>query len=155
MTSARPLIADTIAAQSNVAYPAPFKSRMGEAAWRQLGDAFGLKQFGVNLETMAPGAQSALRHWHDLSDEFVYMLEGELVLRHNDGETAMTPGMCIGFPAGNRNGHHLVNRSTGPARFLVVGSRIPGDMAFYPDDDLMWCRSEAGRYPAHKDGTAY
>ena len=155
MTSQQPLRAANVAAQSGSSYPEPFRSRMGNAEWRALGDALGLTQYGVNLETLQPGAQSALRHWHTLSDEFVYLLEGELVLRTNEGETSMASGAFVGFKAGEPDGHHLVNRSERPARFLVVGSRVPGDVAFYPDDDLIWCRNEDGRYPAHKDGRPY
>ena len=128
---------------------------MGEANWRALGDRFGLTQFGCSLETLYPGAQSSVRHWHTLSDEFVYMLEGELVLETNDGEFTLQAGMCIGFKAGERNAHHLVNRSAAPARFLVVGTRVPGDTAFYPDDNLAWFDTENGRVAVHKDGTPY
>lgn len=147
--------ADDVAARSGSSYPEPFRSRMGAADWRALGDAFGLTQYGVNLETLPPGAQSALRHWHTLSDEFIYVLEGELRLRTNDGEAVMTAGSCVGFKAGQQDAHHLVNCSDRAARFLVVGTRAPGDMAFYPDDDLQWNWSEQGRYPAHKDGRPY
>ena len=153
--SASPLAALEVSAKSGGSYPEPFRSRMGEGTWRALGDAFGLTQFGFNLETLEPGAQSALRHWHTLSDEFVYMLEGELVVRVNEGEFPLQPGMCIGFKAGEANGHHLVNRSQRRAVFIVVGSRVPGDTGFYPDDDLAWFRTENGRMAVHKDGTPY
>jgi uncharacterized cupin superfamily protein len=151
----RALDVEAQTAQPGTGYPEPFFSRMGDGDWRRLGDAFGLTQFGFNLETLRPGAESALRHWHTLADELVYMLEGELVLRTDEGETAFTPGMCVGFKAGVRNAHHLVNRSNAPARYLVIGSRIPGDNAFYPDDDLIWIDTEQGSYPAHKNGTPY
>jgi uncharacterized cupin superfamily protein len=128
---------------------------MGAGDWRSLGDAFGLTQFGVNLETLEPGAQSALRHWHTLSDEFVYILTGELTLHTNAGEFAMRPGMCMGFKAGDKNGHHLVNRSNAVATYIVLGSRVAGDAAFYPDDDFAWFHTEAGKRKVHKDGTAY
>jgi uncharacterized cupin superfamily protein len=128
---------------------------MGQASWRALGDHFGITQFGFNLETLQPGAQSSVRHWHTLSDEFIYVVQGELVLRSNDGECVLSPGMCVGFKAGDRNAHHLVNRSAAEARFIVVGTRVPGDTAFYPDDDLAWFRTEAGRVAVHKDGTPY
>ena len=72
MSEVPAVVALEVKAESSVGYPEPFKTRMGEADWRRLGDAFGLTQFGVNLETYEPGAQSALRHWHTLSDEFVY-----------------------------------------------------------------------------------
>jgi uncharacterized cupin superfamily protein len=72
----KPTQANTVPSQSGSNYPEPYKSRMGDASWRPLGEQFGLTQFGVNLETLAPNAESALRHWHDLEDEFVYVLEG-------------------------------------------------------------------------------
>lgn len=155
MSEPKILRATDVEMRTGSSYPEPFASRMGKADWRALGEAFGLTQYGVNLETLAPGAQSALRHWHTLSDEFVYVLEGELVLRTNEGETVMSSGSFVGFKAGEPNGHHLVNRSTQPARFLVIGTRVPGDVCFYPADDLLWCRNEDGRYPAHKDGRPY
>jgi uncharacterized cupin superfamily protein len=136
-------------------YPEPFRSRMGERAKRALGDACGLTRFGVNLVTLGPGGQSALRHWHTLEDEFVYVLEGELVLVTDAGEQVLTAGMCAGYPAGKRDAHHFVNRSDKPARYLEVGNRVDGDNAFYPDDDLLWCEDEKGVFAAHKDGRRY
>lgn len=136
-------------------YPEPFRSQMGGRSKRRLGDACGLTKFGVNLVTLAPGAQSALRHWHTLEDEFVYVLEGEVTLITNAGEQVLGPGMCAGYPAGARDGHHFVNRSGANARYLEVGNRIEGDNAFYPDADLMWCEDEDGVYAAHKDGKRY
>lgn len=136
-------------------YPEPFRSLVARRAKRRLGDACGLTQFGVNLVTLAPGVASALRHWHSLEDEFVYVLEGELALITNDGEQTLTAGMCAGYPAGKRDAHHFQNRGTAPARYLEMGSRVPGDYTSYPDDDLKWIPTEEGDYAAHKDGRAY
>jgi uncharacterized cupin superfamily protein len=140
---------------SSGGYPPPFDQRMGQGDWRAMGNHFGLTQFGVNLETLHPQAQSALRHWHTLADEFVYVLEGELTLRNDDGEFVLSAGMCMGFKAGDKNAHHLVNHSAAVARFIVMGSRVPGDNAFYPDDDLAWLATEQGKLAVHKDGTPY
>jgi uncharacterized cupin superfamily protein len=136
-------------------YPEPFRSRMGERSKRRLGDACGLTKFGVNLVTLAPGAQSALRHWHTLEDEFVWVLEGEVTLVTNAGEQVLGAGTCAGYPAGARDAHHFVNRSGAVARYLEVGNRVEGDNAFYPDDDLMWGEDEQGVFAAHKDGRRY
>jgi uncharacterized cupin superfamily protein len=136
-------------------YPEPFRSRMGDRMKRRLGDACGLKRFGVNLVTLGPGGQSALRHWHTLEDEFVYVLSGEVVLVTNDGEQTLTPGMCAGYPGGSKDGHHFLNRSTASATYLEIGDRTDGDNAFYPDDDLMWVEDENGVFAAHKDGRRY
>ena len=80
-------------------YPEPFKSRMGDRAKRRLGDACGLTKLGVNLVTLGPGGQSALRHWHTLEDEFVYVLEGEVHLVTSSGEQVLKAGRCAGYPA--------------------------------------------------------
>ncbi len=141
--------------QRGTTYPAPFAARMGDRAKRRLGDALGLTRFGVNLVTLPPGAESALRHWHTLEDEFVWILEGEVVLVTDAGEQVLRAGHCAGYPAGRRDGHHLVNRGSGVARYLEVGNRIEGDNAFYPDDDLMWIEDEHGVHAAHKDGRRY
>ncbi len=122
---------------------------------RALGDALGLANFGVNLVEIAPGAWSSQRHWHTRQDEFVYVLEGELMLITDAGEQRLAPGMCAGFPAGVPDGHHLVNRGTAPARYLEVGDRLPGDAGHYSEVDLAaW----PGRTPyvfTRRDGGAY
>ena len=136
-------------------YPEPFRSRVSDRVKRRLGDACGLTRFGVNLVTLGPGAQSALRHWHTLEDEFVYVLSGELTLVTDAGEQTLTSGTCAGYSAGSRDAHHFINRGDEPATYLEIGNRIDGDNAFYPDDDLMWCDDGNGIYAAHKDGRRY
>jgi uncharacterized cupin superfamily protein len=136
-------------------YPEPYRSRMGDRAKKRLGDACGISKFGVNLVTLGPGGQSALRHWHTLEDEFVYVLSGEVVLISDEGEQILQAGMFAGYPAGKRNAHHFVNRSATAAQYLEIGNRIEGDNAFYPDDDLMWVETEGGTIAAHKDGRHY
>ncbi|MEZ8401234.1 cupin domain-containing protein [Vibrio splendidus] len=137
-------------------FPEPFKSRLGQSECRSLGDSFGLTQFGVNLEVLEPNAQSALRHWHTRSDEFHYVLGGELCLVSDDGEQTLFAGMCIGFPARVENGHHLINRSSEQAKFIVIGSRVAKDEAHYPDDDFKWVVESSGEWiPSRKNGTPY
>jgi len=145
----------TVAEQRLTSYPEPLRARVAGRSKRKLGDACGLTMFGVNLVTLAPGGESALRHWHTLEDEFVYVLSGEVVLVTDAGAQTLTVGMCAGYPAGRRDAHHFVNRSKAPATYLEVGNRTDGDNAFYPDDDLLWCEDENGAYAAHKDGRRY
>ena len=118
-------------------YPPPFDVQCkGRRRWR-LGDAMGLTQFGVNFLRLPPGQWSSQRHWHEAEDEFVYVLEGEVVLVTNTGETPLGPGDCAGFKAGEPDGHKFENRSDHEAVLLEVGSRRPGeDAAHYPDIDL-------------------
>jgi uncharacterized cupin superfamily protein len=103
-------------------YPEPFASRMKGREKRGLGDAFGLTNFGVNLTRLAPGAVSALRHAHSAQDKFVYVLEGEVVLRTDEGETLLTAGMCAGFAHGC-----TVRPRCVPALHLLPRTTIPYD----------------------------
>ena len=135
-------------------YPPPFAARVAGRLKRSLGDLFGIDSFGVNLTTLAPRAQSALKHRHAVQDEFVYVLEGELVLAHDGGEIPLRAGMCAGFRHGT-TAHHLINRSGAPATYLEIGDRQPGDSAEYPDDDLVAAHSDGGWVFKHKDGRPY
>lgn len=139
-------------------YPEPYASMMKGRSSLRLGEAGGLKQYGVNLVMLEPGAMSSLRHWHHNEDEFVWVVEGECTLVQDEGETVMRPGDCAAFPAGNQNGHHFLNRSDKPAKFLVVGTKAPQETAVYSDVDMMVhiTPGEKGRAEfTHKDGTPW
>ena len=137
-------------------YPPKMATMVEGRVKRPLGDLFGLKNFGVNLTTLAPGAYSALRHAHAKQDEFVYVLEGEPTLITDAGETPLRPGMCAGFRAGTGDGHHLHNRTGNNVVILEVGDRTPGDSASYPDDDLVAVQGADGKWQYRKkDGTPY
>ena len=146
---------DAVPVVAGSGYPELFKSRVATRRKQRLGDALGLKHFGVNLTTIPPGGASALRHWHSHEDEFIYIVSGELVLMTNDGEQALTAGMCAGFPAGKPDGHCLVNRTGKDAVYLEVGDRRPEDAVTYPDDDIAGQATPQGRRFSRKDGTLY
>jgi uncharacterized cupin superfamily protein len=136
-------------------YPAPFDRVVRGRERKRLGNAAGLDQFGVNLTTLKPGAASALRHWHEREDEFVYVLDGELVLVEDGGECVLKPGDAAGFKANSRNGHQLVNRSQRDAIYLEIGTRSKHERVDYPDVDLMVVRDDEGMRYTHKNGDPY
>lgn len=137
-------------------YPPQFAARMAGRTKRPLGHLFGLRNFGVNLTRLTPGAQSALRHAHSRQDEFVYILEGTATLVTNAGETPLSAGLCAGFPAGIGDAHHLVNRSATDVVYLEIGDRSDGDTVLYPDDDLQARLGDDGHWRfVRKDGTPY
>lgn len=141
------------AIQSN--YPEPFFSRMRGRAKRPLGDLFGVKNFGVNLTTLAPGGESALLHRHSTQDEFIFIMEGEPTLVTDLGEINLCPGMCAGFPA-KGVAHQLVNRTDNVVVFLEIGDRSSGDEGSYPNDDLKAVQGADGKWMfTHKDGRPY
>jgi len=140
---------------SSTKYPEPFRRAVAGRHRKRLGNAVGLDQFGVNLTTLKPGAWSSQRHWHEAEDELVYMLEGELVLCEDDGETILKPGDAVGWKANVPNGHCLINRSDRDALFLEIGTRAPKDRASYPDIDMRVERDASGSRYLHKSGQPY
>jgi uncharacterized cupin superfamily protein len=140
---------------SRTNYPPPFDRVVEGRERKRLGNAAGLDQFGVNLTTLKPGASSSLRHWHEQEDEFVYMLEGEVALVEDGGETVLRAGDAAGFKANSRDGHQLVNRSTRNAVYLEIGTRSRHERVEYPDVDLIAVRGEQGMRFTRKNGDPY
>jgi uncharacterized cupin superfamily protein len=136
-------------------YPEPYAAQMQGRSSLRLGQAGGLTQFGVNLVILAPGARSSLRHWHRNEDEFVMVTEGECVLVQDAGETLMLPGDCAAFPAGDPDGHCFINRSSAEARFLVVGTKAPSEVATYSDVDMVVVMEGGSARFTYKDGTPW
>ena len=142
-----------VLARKGSGYPSPFDVPCAARTRRRLGEAAGLRDFGVNLMTLPPGSWSSQRHWHSHEDEFVYMLEGTVTLIEDGSETVLHAGDCATFPKGTGNGHHLINKSSAVAVYLEVGSRDPDDLTTCSDIDMMSSNAD-GRF-VHKDGTPY
>ena len=140
---------------SSTGYPEPYKSRVAGRHKRRLGDHAGLKNFGVNLTRLDPGAESSMRHWHMKQDEFIYVVEGEITLVTDAGRQKLGPGMAAGFPAGKADGHQLVNETNKPVLYLEIGDRTPGESASYPDDDLAMRTVDGKNVFTHKDGSPF
>ena len=141
--------------KSGTFYPAQFQAECKGRHKQAIGDAIGLTQFGVNITRIEPGQTSALRHWHEQEDEFIYMLEGELVLAENDGEVVLKAGDAAGFKAGSGVAHRLINRRNRDAVYFEVGTRAKTERVHYPDVDLELVRDEKGRRYQRRNGEPY
>ncbi len=141
--------------QSSSGYPEPYKTRVAGRHRRRLGDHAGLKNFGVNLTRLDPGAESSMRHWHSKQDEFIYVLEGEVTLVTDAGRQKLESGMAAGFPAGKADGHQLVNETRRFVLYLEIGDRTPGDGATYSEADLAAKLVDGKWVFTHKDGSPY
>lgn len=146
----------TLPESNATGYPKPFRAENMNRWFRQLGNHAGLNNFGVNLVRIIPGGQSSSRHAHLTQDEFVYVLDGEVVMETNAGRETLGPGMCAGFAAGSGNAHRFVNRSDRDALILVAGDRTPNDVVTYPDIDNHFSMDATGRHVhTRKDGTPH
>jgi uncharacterized cupin superfamily protein len=144
---------DVVPTRQGSGYPAPFDVPCSTRTRKRLGESGGLRDFGVNLMTLPPGGWSSQRHWHSHEDEFVYVLEGEVTLIEDAGETKLRAGDCAAFPKNTGNGHHMINRSDAMAVYLEVGSRNLQDLTTCSDIDMKSANAD-GRF-VHKDGTPY
>jgi uncharacterized cupin superfamily protein len=134
-------------------YPEPYAGRVLPREKRRLGEALGLTKIGINHTTLPPGKESAMRHWHSHEEEFVFVLEGEVILRTDGGEQLLRAGACAGFPAGMPDGHQLINRSNHPAIYLEISNRDAEDTAYYPDPDVDLLASPPDGRMTRKDGS--
>jgi uncharacterized cupin superfamily protein len=133
-------------------YPPPYDEPCRARHRTRLGDVAGLTQYGVNLLRLEPGAWSSQRHWHTGGDEFIFVVSGEVTLVTDSGAEVLRAGEAAGFKAGDPDGHHLQNRSGADVTILEIGTRIPGEAAYYPGIDLV---AKSGGGYTHTDGTPY
>jgi uncharacterized cupin superfamily protein len=143
---------ESVPVENRTNYPEPYKALVAGRFRKRIGNAVGLDQFGVNICTLKPGSASSLQHAHEREDELVYVLEGEVVLVEESGETVLRPGDAAGWKAGSGVHHHLVNRSQRDAVFLEIGTRSPVERATYTDADLIVVKDENGSRSLHKSG---
>lgn len=142
---------DSIPQVNATGYPDPYDQPVQGRWYRRMAPASGLTHMGASHVTLKPGAWSSQRHWHDGEDELVVMLAGEAVLIDNDGEHVMRAGDVAAFPAGDGNGHHLVNRSDADCVFVAVGAGDRDSGGGYTDIDMLFTQQGYTR----KDGTPY
>lgn len=136
-------------------YPRPFNEHCAKRERKRLAEAAGLEKIGVTLLRLPAGSWSTQRHWHLRSDEFVYILSGEVVLATDEGEETLHAGDAAGFKAGEPNGHHFQNRSGGDALLLEIGNHLENDTAYYPDIDLIASLIDGRSVLTHRDGRIY
>jgi uncharacterized cupin superfamily protein len=137
---------------TSTGYPPPYNKVVEGRSRKRLSRAAGLTQFGVNLCTLKPGAASSQRHWHEEEDELVYVLQGEVVLCEDSGETVLKPGDAAGWKAGVANGHCLVNRSNHDVILIEIGTCAPSERVHYSDIDMKVVRDEKGARYTKRNG---
>jgi uncharacterized cupin superfamily protein len=118
--------------------------------YRVLSDTHGEgRKIGVSYEELPPGKQSCPFHYHMVEEEHIVALEGEATLRLGDERFTIRAGDYVGFPAGQRAGHCLINESDKPFRFIMIGDNAPNEVCVYPDSGKVSVRSladERGRF---------
>ena len=146
---------DDVPVQGRLVYPEPYFNETAGYEQQRVGDAAGLTKMGINRVVLLPQSKTALRHWHEIDDEFVIVISGEVVLREEGGETILRAGDCAGFKAGVANGHAIENRNDEPAVLFEIGTRDDVETVHYPDADLRYEKRDGIRRFTRRDGTPY
>lgn len=87
-------------------------------------------ELSIIEERMPPGT-SEVRHYHQKSNQFFYVLKGNLQIEVEESEVTLSAGQSLHINAGQR--HQVFNRSADDVEFLVVsnppshGDRIATD----------------------------
>ena len=93
----------------------------------------GGERLGCSLYELPSGERAWPYHYHTANEEAMYVLEGSGRVRGPDGESAVTAGDYLAFPASEEGGHHVANDSGGPLRYLVLSTMVEPDVTVYPD----------------------
>jgi uncharacterized cupin superfamily protein len=98
------------------------------------------RAIGVSYEELPPGKQSVPFHYHLTEEEHIVALEGQCTLRWGEERYTLKAGDYVGFPAGERLGHCLINETDQPFRFIMIGNHEPNEVAVYPDSNKILVR---------------
>jgi uncharacterized cupin superfamily protein len=102
------------------------------------------RKIGISYEELPPKQQSVPFHYHLMEEEHIVALEGECTLRLGDERYTLKAGDYVGFPAGQRAGHCLINETDKPFRFIMIGDHAPNEVAVYPDSNKILIRGLDG-----------
>ncbi len=105
---------------------------------RALGDTTGLTRMGVWVRSFEPGFAGTNRHYHEVEEEWAYVLSGTGVVRIGPLRIDVRPGHFVGFPPGPRP-HHFLASGSEPLVLLEGGERRPQeDRGWYVDSGRGW-----------------
>jgi len=98
---------------------------------RSLSDFSSLGSLLVHYETLLPGRRASSAHLHSVKEEIFLVLEGTPSVWVDGELRQLGSGDFVGFSAGERRAHMLLNRSDKPAVVLTIGTNPPGDEITY------------------------
>lgn len=98
---------------------------------RDLGDAVGSVSTGLGHVEVDPGKQATPQHCHSMEEEVFVVLAGEGAVLLGDEEVRVRAGTVIARPPASRVAHAL-RAGDGGLTYLAYGTRVPGDMCYYP-----------------------
>jgi uncharacterized cupin superfamily protein len=110
----------------------------------RVGKAAGGEELAVKLYEIPPG-QSLCPYHYEYVEEWVIVLDGQVILRAPDGEERLERGAVVRFEPGPAGAHKLTSGDSQSARVLMFSSSREPAVAVYPDSDKI------GVWPGNPD----
>jgi uncharacterized cupin superfamily protein len=110
----------------------------------KLAPAIGGKTLAGTIYELPPENSNCPYHYES-DEEWLLVLEGDLIVRHPDGEDELAAGDLVCFPAGPDGAHKLTNRGTETVRMLIISTANLPAVAVYPDSDKIGVFTEGRR----------
>jgi uncharacterized cupin superfamily protein len=104
------------------------------AGYRRIASLVDAEEINLNLVELAPG-QAVCPYHYEYAEEWLIVLEGEVVVRTPDGEDVARRGDAVCFAAGPDGAHKVTNRAKASARVVMFSSSRRPAVAVYPDSD--------------------
>jgi uncharacterized cupin superfamily protein len=102
--------------------------------YRRISPLVGAHDVNLNIAVLEPG-QAVCPYHYEYEEEWLIVLEGEVVVRTPDGEETARRGDAVCFPAGPSGAHKVTNRGEEPARVVLFSNARRPAVAVYPDSD--------------------
>ena len=112
----------------------------------RVGAAVGAEETAIKLFEI-PSGESLCPYHYEYVEEWLLVVEGEVLVRTPAGEETASRGVLVRFPAGPDGAHKLTNRTERPARVLMFSSSREPAVAVYPDSD------KVGVWPGRDEDT--
>ena len=126
--------------------PAPYKAGM-----LRFGSEIGGRRMGASLYEL-PAGSSLCPYHYESEEEWLLVLQGQVTVRHPEGEEVLGPGDICAFPTGPAGAHKTTNNGTELVRMVMFSTNDPIGYCTYPDSNKIsfWTDSsdeqDAGRF---------
>ena len=100
-----------------------------------MGPKLGATQTGTTFYEVPAGQSICPYHYEYPEEEWLIVIDGDVILRHPEGEDELIPGDVVCFPSGPSGAHKVTNRGTETARVLMYSTRQDPSVAVYPDSN--------------------
>jgi uncharacterized cupin superfamily protein len=109
--------------------PEPYK-----AGGHRFGPKIGARRIGATVYELPPG-QALCPYHYESEEEWLLVLQGEVTLRHPEGEDVLGPGDITAFPVGPAGAHKTTNNGSETVRMLMFATSDPIGYCVYPDSN--------------------